>query len=166
MTSYIDASSPTGNGRRIQLLSTDLIFDGINNIFVYLSLDVDRLRNAVSRTLSLWPILTGRILVGNDDQYLIEFTDNSIPFTYTENDHLERWPELPVVVDDMTFIQPFIDSVQYKPEIEPLLRIKVTRLCRSDEYVLGTSVFHMVGDASSAIHFHNDLSQIYQNLAP
>ncbi|CAF4304810.1 unnamed protein product, partial [Rotaria sp. Silwood2] len=73
---------------------------------------------------------------------------------------------LPVVVDDMTLIQPFIDSTQYKPEIEPLLRIKVTRLLHSDEYVLGTSFYHMVGDANSTFHFHNDLSQIYQNLKP
>ncbi|CAF1340614.1 unnamed protein product [Rotaria sordida] len=166
MTSYIDASSPTGNGRRIQILSTDLIFGGIDNVFIYPSLDVDRLRNALSRTLSFWPIITGRILVDNDDQYFIKFTDNSIPFTYIENDQLEQWPDLPVVVDDMTLIQPFIDSVQYKPEIEPLLRIKVTRLVRSNEYILGTSFFHMVGDAYSTIHFHNDLSQIYQNLEP
>ncbi|CAF4509056.1 unnamed protein product [Rotaria sp. Silwood2] len=164
MTSYIAASSPTGNGRQIQLLSTDLIFGGIDNVFVYPSLDVDRLRNALSRTLSFWPILTGRIFVDNDDQYFIKFTDDSIPFTYAENDQLEQWPDLPVVVDDMTLIQPFIDSVQYKPEIEPLLRIKVTRLLHSDEYVLGTSFYHMVGDANSTFHFHNDLSQIYQNL--
>ncbi|CAF4557157.1 unnamed protein product [Rotaria sp. Silwood2] len=73
MTSYIAASSPTGNGRQIQLLSTDLIFGGIDNVFVYPSLDVDRLRNALSRTLSFWPILTGRIFVDNDDQYFIKF---------------------------------------------------------------------------------------------
>ncbi|CAF1270526.1 unnamed protein product [Rotaria magnacalcarata] len=166
MTSNIEASSPTGNDHRIKLLGIDLIFGGIDNVFVYPSLDVDRLRNALSRTLSFWPILTGRILVDHDDEYSIELSDKSIPFTYAENDELEQWPDLPVVVDDATLIQPFIDSVQYKPEIEPLLRIKVTRLLRSNEYVLGTSFFHMVGDANSTIHFHNDLSQMYQNLEP
>ncbi|CAF1481295.1 unnamed protein product [Rotaria sordida] len=167
MTSYIDASSPTGNGRRIKVLSTDLIFSGVDNIFVYPSLDVDRLRDALSRTLSFWPILTGRIIVESDDQYFIEFSDNSIPFTYNENDELERWPpDLPVVVDDMKLIRPFIDSTQYKPEMEPLLRFKVTHLLRSDEYILGTSFCHMIGDANSIVHFHNDLSQTYQNLEP
>ncbi|CAF5201476.1 unnamed protein product, partial [Rotaria magnacalcarata] len=166
MISFIDASSPTGNGRRIKVLSTDLIFSGVDNIFVYPSLDIDRLRDALSRALSFWPILTGRIIFESDDQYFIEFSDNSIPFTYNENDELERWPNLPVIVDDMKLIKPFIDSTQYKPEIEPLLRFKVTRLIRSDEYILGTSFCHMVGDANSIVHFHNDLSQIYQNLEP
>jgi hypothetical protein len=166
MTSYIDASPPTGNHRRITLLGTDLIFGGIDNVFVYPTLDVDRLRNALSETLSFWPILTGRIIVNNDDEYIIECSDNSIPFTYIENDQLECWPDLPVVVDDIKILQPFIDSVQYKPSIEPLLRFKLTHLLRSDEYVLGTSFSHMVGDADSTIHFLTDLSRIYQHLEP
>ena len=166
MTSYIDASSPSGNGRRIELLGTDLIFDSIDNVFVYPSLDVNRLRRALSRTLSFWPILTGRVLFDGNDEYFIELSDKSIPFTYAEDDELDRWPDLPILVDDVTKIHPFIDSVRYKPEVEPLLRIKVTRLLRSDEVVLGTSFQHMVGDAQSNIHFLNDLSQIYQDLQP
>ncbi|UJR34828.1 hypothetical protein I4U23_027609 [Adineta vaga] len=165
MTSYVDASIPSGNGRRITLLGTDLIFASIENVFVYPTLDVDRLRNALGETLSLWPILTGRIIV-NDNQYMIECSDNSIPFNYTENSELECWPDLPVVIDDKTILEPFIDSVQYKPEIEPLLRLKVTYLLRSNEYVVGTSTSHLVGDANSNIHFLSDLSQIYQHLEP
>jgi hypothetical protein len=166
MTSYIDAYSPSGNGRRITLLGTDLIFGGIDNVFVYPTLDIDRLQNALRQTLSFWPILTGRIIIENDDQYIIECSDHPIPFIYTENDQLKCWPDLPVVVDDMTILQPFIDSVQYKPEIEPLLRFKVTHLLLSNEYVLGTSFSHLVGDAESNIHFLNDLSRIYQHLEP
>ncbi|CAF1287971.1 unnamed protein product [Rotaria sordida] len=122
MTSYINASSPTGNDHRIKLLASDLIFSGIDNVFVYPSLDIDRLQNALRYTLSFWPILTGRILVNDNDQYFIEFSDNSIPFTYVESDQLEQWSNLPVVVNDMTILQSFIDSVQYKPDIESLLR--------------------------------------------
>ncbi|CAF0745223.1 unnamed protein product [Adineta steineri] len=166
MTTYINASTPTGNSRRIKLLSTDLIFGGIDNVFVYPSLDIDRLKNALSDTLSSWPILAGRIFIDDNEQYFIEFSDKSIPFTYIENNQLEQWPNLPVVVDDMTILQPFIDSVQYKPEIEPLLRLKVTRLVHSGEYILGTSFCHMIGDANSNIHFLNDLSQNYQHLEP
>ena len=167
MLSYIDAYPPTGNGRRIKLLGTDLMFSGIDNVFVYPSLNIDRLRSTLNHTLSFWPILTGRIVVDdNGDDYFTEFSDNSIPFTYVENDQLERWPNLPVVVDDMTILQPFIDSVKYKPQIEPLLRFKVTHLLQSGEYILGTSFSHTVGDADSNIHFLNDLSRIYQNLQP
>jgi NRPS condensation-like uncharacterized protein len=165
MTTYIDAYSPSGNGRRITLLGSDLIFCGIDNVFVYPSLDVDRLRDALRRALSRWPILTGRVLV-DGDQYFIEFSDNSIPFTYVENDQLEGWPDSPVVVDEMTILPPFIDSIQYKPQIEPLLRLKVTRLLKSGEYVLGTSFNHLVGDVNSNLHFLSDLSRIYQQYEP
>ena len=160
MTTYIKAYLPTGNGRRIALLGIDLIFGSIDNVFVYSSLDVDRLRDALRLALSRWPILTGRVLV-HDDQHFIEFSDNSIPLTYVENDQLERWPDLPVVVDDTTKISQSFDSVQYKPQIEPLVRLKVTHLLKSGEYVLGTSFDHMVGDANSNLHFLTDLSRIY-----
>ncbi|CAF1410464.1 unnamed protein product [Adineta ricciae] len=165
MACYIDASIPSGNGRRITLLGTDLIFASIDNVFVYPTVDVDRLRNALSETLSLWPILTGRIIV-NDDEYMIECSDNSVPFNYIENNELECWPDLPVVVDDKAILEPFIDSVQYKTEVEPLLRFKVTYLLRSKEYIVGTSTSHLVGDAYSNIRFLNNLSQIYQHLEP
>ena len=166
MLSSLSASSPSGNNRRIKLLSTDLIFGGIDNVFVYPSLDVDRLKDAVSRTLSFWPIVTGRVIVENNEDYYIEFSDQSIPFTYAENDELDQWPNLPVIIDDGNILKPFIDSVQYKPETEPLLRLKVTRLLRSNEYIFGVSFCHLMGDANSNLHFLNDLSQTYQQLEP
>jgi len=86
--------------------------------------------------------------------------------TYTENDQLKCWPDLPVVVDDMRILQPFIDSVQHKPERESLVRFKITHLPLSSEYVLGTSFYHMIGDANTKIRFLNDLSRIYQHLEP
>ncbi len=166
MTSYIDASSPSGNGRRIILYGTDLIFGNIENVFVYPTLDVNRFRDALCQTLSYWPILIGHLLIDDNDQYIIECSDNSIPLTYIENNQLECWPDLPVVVDDMTILQPFIDSVQHKPERESLLRFKITRLLLSGEYVLGTSFYHRTGDADTNIRFLNDLSRIYQHLKP
>jgi len=166
MTSYIDALSPSGNGRRIVLFGTDLIFGNIENVFVYPTLDVNRFRDALHQTLSYWPIVTGHLLIDENDQYIIECSDNSIPLTYTENDQLICWPDLPVIVDDMTILQPFIDSVQHKPEREALVRFKITHLLQSGEYVLGTSFYHMIGDANTNIRFLNDLSQIYQHLEP
>ena len=44
--------------------------------------------------------------------------------------------------------------------------MKVTRLLKSGEYVLGTSFNHMVGDANSNLHFLNDLSRAYQQREP
>ena len=167
LTWNIEASPPTGNGRRITLVGTDLIFGGIDNVFVYPTLDVDRFKDALGRTLSMWPILTGRILHNDDDdQHVIEFSDNSVPLTYVEDVQVERWPDLPVVVDDAAKLQPFINSVQYKPRVVVLLRLKITRLVRSNEYILGTSFSHLIGDADSNLHFLRDLSLIYQNLQP
>ncbi|CAF1088332.1 unnamed protein product [Didymodactylos carnosus] len=147
MTSDITASTPTGNGRRIPLLGTDLIFGGIDNVFVYPSLDINQLKQALCQTLSLWPMLTGRLLIDGDD-YTIEMSDQSIPFVSTENDQLECWPTLPVIVNDAAVIQPFIDSVVCKPD-EPLLLF-----C------------HMIGDAAANIHFLSDWSRLYQHLEP
>jgi hypothetical protein len=166
MTSYISASSPSGNGRRIILYGIDLISGNIENVFVYPTLDVNRFRDALSHTLSHWPILTGHLIIDNNDQHLIECCDKSIPLTYTENDQLKCWPDLPVVIDDMTILQPFIDSVQHKPERESLVRFKITHLVLSGEYVLGTSFYHMIGDANTKIRFLNDLSRIYQHFEP
>ena len=133
-------------------------------LFIHLLMSIDYRMLFVGHS-AVGQFLTGRVLV-DDDQYFIEFSDNSIPFTYAENDQLGRWPDLPVLIDDMTILPPFIDSVQYKPIVEPLLRLKVTRLLKSDEYVLGTSFDHMVGDANPNLHFLSDLSRIYQQLEP
>lgn len=165
MVSLITPYSSTGNCRRVILTGADLIFQSIDNIFIYPCLNINRLKEALSRALSIWPILAGRVLV-DDDQYLIELSDQPIPFTYAENHELEYWPNLPVVIDDVKIGEPFIDMVQYKPKDEPLLRIKVTVLVRSNEYVLGTSFSHLVGDAASSLHFLNDLSRLYQGLEP
>ncbi|CAF1668480.1 unnamed protein product, partial [Didymodactylos carnosus] len=72
---------------------------------------------------------------------------------------------LPVIVNDAAVIQPFIDSVVCKPD-EPLLRVKVTHLIRSNEYVVGISFCHMIGDAAANIHFLSDWSRLYQHLEP
>lgn len=79
---------------------------------------------------------------------------------------MKSWPNLPIVLNDTATYESFIDSVKYKSNDEPLLRIKVTRLLYSDEYVMETSLSHVVGDAASSLNFLNDLSQIYQGLEP
>ncbi len=60
----IPPSSPTGNNHRIELAGMDLwIIPRIDNVFVYPSdLDIDRLKEALGRTLSLWPLIAGRFL--------------------------------------------------------------------------------------------------------
>lgn len=165
--SEIEADSPQGNGRRIALIGIDMVLGAVDNIFVYPSLDIDRLKTALSRTISRWPIVAGRIHVIDNEKYVIELSDKSIPFTYIENEGLEVWPVLPVVIDNRSIIEPFVDSVPSEVTADdPLVRFKVTRLIRSNEYVLGVSFYHMIGDADTYIHFLSDLSCIYQDLEP
>ena len=54
-----------------------------------------------SQTFSFSPIFTGRVLVYNDEEYFIESSDNSILITYTENDELDQWSDLPNVISMM-----------------------------------------------------------------
>ncbi|CAF3080957.1 unnamed protein product [Rotaria sp. Silwood2] len=167
MSSLVYPDCPTGNGRQITLAGVDMVLGAIDNVFVYPFLDINQLKHAISRTISRWPIVAGRLHITDNEHYLIELSDNPIPFTYIENEELERWPILPVVVDDQTILQPFVDSVPSEPtQDDPLVRFKVTCLIRSSEYVLGVSFYHMIGDADSNIHFLNDLSCLYQNLEP
>ncbi|CAF1338068.1 unnamed protein product [Rotaria sordida] len=144
-----------------------MVLGAVDNVFVYPTLDIKQLQNAIGRTISLWPIVVGRLCITDNEHYSIELSDNPIPFTYVENDELERWPILPVAIDDRTILQSFVDSVPSEPtQDDPLVRFKVTRLVRSNEYVLGVSFYHMLGDADSYIHFLSDLSRFYQGLEP
>jgi hypothetical protein len=90
----VPPSPPTGKSHRIELAGIDLwVIARIDNLFVYPSeLNVDRLRDALGRTLSLWPLVAGRFLLLEDNHYVIEMSDNAIPIIYAENTELPKWP--------------------------------------------------------------------------
>ncbi|CAF1220373.1 unnamed protein product [Rotaria sp. Silwood1] len=176
MTSWlVPVSTPTGNNRRIELAGLDLsIIPRIDNIFVYPGeLNIDRFKSALSQTLSLWPLVAGRFLVLDDGHYFIEMSDNGIPVTYTENTQLEKWPLNNNVVVDITQVAliPYIDGVQTMKLMEssneePLLRLKLTCITQSGEWVLATSWAHVLGDAESNLNFLTTISRLYQQLEP
>ncbi|CAF3975897.1 unnamed protein product [Rotaria sordida] len=176
MTSWlVYPSSPSGNSRCIELAGTDLwICARIDLAFVYPSaLDVDRFKEALSRTLSLWPLVCGRFLVVENGQYFIEMSDNPIPMNYTENNELTKWPnDLNIVLQlNKNPLTEFIDEVQTIKLVsdsleEPLVYFKLTCIVQSGEWVLGISWEHVLGDAASCLHFLNTLSRIYQHLEP
>lgn len=174
-TSLVHPLSLAGQNRRIELTGLDLsIVPRIDNIFVYpAELDVDRFKDALSRTLSIWPLVVGRFISMEDGHYFIEMSDNGIPFTYTENNELEKWPHDNNVVIDIIkhSLEPFIDAAQtikllQGPNDEPLSRLKLTRIVKSNEWVLGTSWAHVLGDAASNLNFLNTISRLYQQLEP
>jgi predicted transcriptional regulator with HTH domain len=167
VSSLIYADSPNGNNRRISLTGIDMVPVAVDNVFIYPFLDLNRLEKALRRTISDWPIVVGRLHIINNEDYFIELSDNGIPLTYIENDKIEEWPILPVVVEDESKLKPFIDSVPNEPnENESLVRLKLTHLIRSNEYILGVSFYHLIGDGDSLIHFLNDLSCFYQDIQP
>ncbi|CAF1093864.1 unnamed protein product [Adineta steineri] len=166
---------PTGNNQRIELAGLDLwISHCINDVFVYpADLDIDRLKQALSRTLSLWPLIAGRFLLINDEHYIIEMSDNGIPLSFVENTELTQWPlNLNVVLDAAEDrLTKFIDKVSTAKLLrgsldEPLLRIKITRLVQSGEWIMGTSWAHVLGDAFAYMKFLNTFSRFYQQLEP
>jgi hypothetical protein len=168
-------STPTGNNRRIELAGIDLwIIPRIDNVFVYPSdLNIDRLKEALSRTLSLWPLIAGRFLLINDKHYVIEMSDNGIPLSLIDNTELVRWPlDWNVVVDaEEGQLQRFLDEVPTAKLLrgssdEPLFRLRMTRLIQSGEWIMGTSWAHVLGDAFACIKFLNTLSRFYQQLEP
>lgn len=141
-------TSPTGNQRRIELAGVDLwISPRIDNIFVYPSqVDIHQLKQALSHTLSLWPLVAGRFLFVDDEHYVIEMSDQGIPFSVVNDTELLRWPlDHHVVLDSSEGrLQMFLDEVStselYRGSIdEPLFRIRLTHLTQSGEWIMATS---------------------------
>ena len=176
MTSWlVSPSSHTGNNRRIELPGLDLwIIARTDKVFVYPSeLNIDRFKDALSRTLSIWPLVVGRFLLLDGGHYIIEMSDNPIPVTYTENNELIAWPTDLNIVSELhqNPLAPFIDGVDIIKLIsgsqdESLCRLRLTRLVKSGEWVLGVSWAHLLGDAAALLNFLSTISRIYQHLEP
>jgi hypothetical protein len=175
MSWLVYPSSPTGNNRRIELAGMDLlIIARIDNVFVYPSdIDIERLKDALGRALSLWPLVAGRFLFLDDNHYVIEMSDNAIPVTLVENTDLPKWSINSNIVVEIIQnpLEPFIDYAQVEKMVrgslnEPLFRLKLTRLVKSGEWVMGTSWAHVLGDATACLNFLNTISRFYQHMEP
>jgi hypothetical protein len=172
----VSSSTPTGNNVRIELAGMDLwITARIDNVFVYPSeIKVDQLKEALSRTLSLWPFVSGRTVLENDEDYIIEMCDNPIPILFVINNDLKECPldsHVVVEADNKVFFT-FIDQIQVENcfnnclSDEPLVRLKLTHIVESDQWILGISWYHPLGDADACLHFCNTLSRFYQQMEP
>ncbi|UJR11437.1 hypothetical protein I4U23_015617 [Adineta vaga] len=176
MTSWlVSPSLATGQNRRIELPGIDLwIIARVDKVFVYPSeLNIDRFKDALARTLSIWPLIAGRFLLLDGDQYVIEMSDNPIPVTYADTNKLSAWPNDLYIVSELhqNPLEPYIDEVQVAKLIsgsldEPLFRLKLTCLMQSGEWILGVSWAHILGDAGALFHYLGTISRIYQQLEP
>ncbi|CAF1452290.1 unnamed protein product [Rotaria magnacalcarata] len=168
-------SSPAGNNRRLEIAGLDLWkMARIDNVFVYPSeINIDCFNEALSRTLSLWSVVAGRFRLDDGEHYIIEMSDNPIPVTLVKNNDLVRWPfDSNVVIDFCkSSLSAYIDEVQVSKlfdntENEPLVRFKLTHIIQSNEWILGISWAHELGDADSCLRFLNTLSRLYQQMEP
>jgi hypothetical protein len=172
-TFLVGPSIPTGHQRRVELAGNDLwIFARVDNVFVYpSSIDVDQFKDALARTLSLWPLVASRGRLEEGEHYFIEMSDHPLPLTVVHNDQLPEWPLDSNVVVEMTDcpLSGFIDEVQTMKSFdnvsdEPMVRLKLTHLVQSGEWVLGISWSHALGDAAAYLQFSCTISRFYQQL--
>lgn len=168
-------SLPSGNNRRIELAGNDIRSGiGIDNVFVYPSaLNIDRFKDAFSHVLTVWPLVAGRFRSLDGGSFVIEMSDNGIPVTFTSNTELSRWAlDSNVVRDsDKNELLAFLDVVRttkiaHDYPDEPLFRLKITHIVRSDEWVMGTSWSHYLGDAATYASFLHAFARCYQQLEP
>ena len=94
-------------------------------------MDIDRLKDALGRTLHRWPIVAGRFLVDDGEHYVIDMSDNPIPVSFCDNIELARWSSSTDVVHDAGegCLQPFLDEVkteelQRSSTFEPLFPLE------------------------------------------
>jgi len=165
----------TGKNRQIELAGSDLRFAPcINNVFVYSSsLNINRLKDALSSCLSSWPLVAGHCLLMNTEHYFIVMSDHGIPVTFIQNTQLNKWSLDSNVVRDSRHneLSTFFDLVTSTKEIfncpnEPLFRLKITHIVQSNEWIMGTSWSHLLGDAYVCAKFLHGLSRAYQQLEP
>ncbi|CAF1003782.1 unnamed protein product [Rotaria sordida] len=174
-TFLIYPSVPAGNNCHIELAGLDLWrMARIDNVFVYPSeININCFNEALSRTLSLWPLIAGRSYIDENEHYFIEMCDNPIPVTLINNYDLIQWPfDSHVIIDFYkNSLSTYIDEVQVtklfdNTQNEPLVRIKLTHIIQSNEWILGISWAHELGDAYSCLRFLNTLSRLYQQMEP
>ncbi|CAF3837062.1 unnamed protein product, partial [Adineta steineri] len=147
---------PTGNNCRIELAGFDL-WTGIHidNVFVYPSeINIDQFKEALGRTLSLWPLVAGHVRAEDNEHYFIEMSDNPIPVTLVFDNDLNKWPRDSNVIVELSenVLSPYVDEIRVidladNSQDEPLVRLKLTHIVQSGEWVLGVSWSHILGDA-------------------
>ncbi len=67
-----------------------MLLGAVGNVYVYHSFDTKQSKNAISRMISLWPIVAGRLRLIDNEHYSIKLTDNPIPFAYIASEKIER----------------------------------------------------------------------------
>lgn len=171
--SWLVPACPSGKNRRIELPGLDLwLLARIDKIFIYPN-EFNRVKfdQALTETLSHWPLVTGRFIKAETDRFFIEMSDRPIPVTYLESDDRFAWTDTSPIVTplDQNRLEPYIDGVDVLKisngsSEEPLVRFKLSKSVSSGQWIMGVSWSHILGDADALLQFLSTISRFYQSM--
>ncbi|KAF9021991.1 hypothetical protein BDZ89DRAFT_1071035 [Hymenopellis radicata] len=131
-------------------------------------IDVERFCKAVGVTVGRFPHTAGR-LKRDGDSWRVDLTNSPVPVTVVDDDTLTApFPEEDRYHIIQKSILPFVCEVPMREaflgEDVPLLSLKLTRLLKTGETVIGNSWNHTLGDGTTVHNFMHTLSQAYLGL--
>ncbi|XP_027332091.1 uncharacterized acetyltransferase At3g50280 [Abrus precatorius] len=120
------------------------------------------LKSALSRTLSLFPPLAGRLTTDSDGYVYITCNDAGVDFLHANATGLCICDLLsPLDVhDSFKEFFTFDSKVSYTGHSSPILAVQVTQL--ADGVFIGCAVNHAVTDGTSFWNFFNTFAQVYR----
>ncbi|KAI4299444.1 hypothetical protein L6164_032905 [Bauhinia variegata] len=123
---------------------------------------VPLLKSALSRTLSLFPPLAGRLTTDSDGYVYITCNDDGVDFLHVSSAALSIRDLLGATGDDVPdYFKEFFTfdrKVSYTGHFSPILAVQVTEL--SDGVFIGCSVNHAVIDGTSFWNFFNTFAEV------
>lgn len=153
---------------RIELCGLDFVggygyFDGVR--FFDRRLDVERLRDAMARTLDRYPMFGGTLLEEHG-RVFIDYDGPGVSFALEESDQPcpPFGPGVPQVNQQHLFLRkptkPDTVGPWLRPFGKPLLLLKLTRFA-DGYYALGGTTCHVVGDATMTGNWFADCYRYY-----
>jgi len=134
-------------------------------------LDIGRFNAALSKALSSFPLLAGRLVRPDslEAPWRIRLTNSGVPVSLVDSDADEIAPTDSVALTTLHLLEsPDVSRiVNAKGESdEPLFRLTITRFTKLNTTSIGACSSHVLFDASGFLLFLKLLSQLYQGLEP
>jgi len=134
-------------------------------------LDIERFGVALSKALSRFPHLAGRLVRPNtpDAPWAIRLTNSGVPVSVIDSDADEILPTDSTAQTSLPFVELLNTAGIVKTEgesDEPLFRLTITRFTRLNATSIGVCFSHVVCDGFALTLFLRLLSRLYQGLGP
>ncbi|CAL1702968.1 unnamed protein product [Somion occarium] len=134
-------------------------------------IDPPRFLDALSRTLSVYPLAAGRFERPSDtsDGWKIRLTKSGVPVKFLENHTEQIMPSTRVIQNQgvASLVEKVdIDKILEPHSDEPLARFTMVKFVKTGLTAIGFSQYHTIGDGFIVIQFLRLLSQTYQGLLP